>query len=302
MVDDKEPKWVRFVTGGAASMTAEVATIPVDTVKVRLQVQTAQTALPGAIHYNGAFDCVAKIIKNEGLKGLYKGLVPALLRQASYSSLRMGVYEPIRNVVSGDNPKPEFLQKVLAGGLAGGLGIAIANPTELVKIRMQADKVGTRYRGTLDAFQQIVKNEGVLGLWRGVSPNIQRAIIVNAAELATYDQAKETLVSTGHFSPTKASTHFVASFIAGFFAALASSPVDVIKNRLMSQLTGAQLLYTGMLDCATKSVRKEGFLSLYKGFFPNWFRLGPWCIVMFMSYEQYRGAARRFWAVPAVAK
>lgn len=147
------------------------------------------------------------------------------------------------------------------GGSAGAIGIAIANPTDLIKIRMQADKAGTRYRGTVDAFRQIIRvrcvyiafsfltiahalnpqycvivqSEGVAGLWTGVSPAVQRAFIVNAAELATYDQAKGMLVGTGYFQPTDVKTHFAASFLAGFFSALASSPVDVIKNRLMSQ-------------------------------------------------------------------
>lgn len=108
---------------------------------------------------------------------------------------------------------------------------------------------------------------------------------------------------------------FESSFISqGFFTALASSPVDVIKNRLMSQKKDAAVVYSvrsvhigferwgassssvqGMIDCAIKSVKNEGFMSLYKGFIPNWLRLGPWCLVMFMTYEQYRLYARRFW-------
>lgn len=240
-------------------------------------------------------DVIRKVIQEEGVGGLFKGLGPGLLRQASYSSIRMGVYEPIRNAVAGDSKEPSFWKKVLAGGSAGAIGIAIANPTDLIKIRMQADRTGTRYRGTIDAFRSIIKNEGVLRLWTGVGPAIQRAFVVNAAELATYDQSKSMLVSGLAMDATKPATHFAASFMAGFCAALASSPVDVIKNRLMNQPAGQQRLYTSMIDCAVKSVRNEGFLSLYKGFIPNWLRLGPWCIVMFMSYEKYRAMARDVW-------
>lgn len=282
---DGEPKWVRFVTGGMASSTAEFCTLPIDTVKVRLQVQRDA-------RYSGVLDTFRQVVRTEGVAGLYKGIAPAVLRQSVYSSIRMGVYEPIRELVSGGSDQPSFWQRLLAGGSAGGIGIAVANPTELVKIRMQADSAGTRYRGTVDAFRSIVRDEGVRGLWQGVGPNIQRAIIVNAVELGTYDHSKMMLVRYAGASPDAVTTHFGASFIAGFFAAAASSPVDVVKNRLMSQPAGAERLYSGMLDCATKTVRAEGFLALYKGFVPNWLRLGPWCVVMFMSYEQYRLAAR----------
>eukprot|EP00744_Colponema_vietnamica_P006952 GILI01010038.1.p1 GENE.GILI01010038.1~~GILI01010038.1.p1 ORF type:complete len:302 (-),score=100.51 GILI01010038.1:184-1089(-) len=286
----EEPKWVRFVTGGLASMTAEAATLPVDVTKIRLQLQ----GQPGAPKlYNGMLDCMKKVIEMEGVGGLYKGLTPGLLRQASYSSLRMGVYEPIRNFVSGDDKNPPFYKKVLAGGSAGAFGALIANPTDLIKIRMQADIAGTRYKHTLDAFQSIIKDEGFFGMWKGCTPNIQRAIIVNAAELATYDQAKTLYlglgISEGVFN------HFLSSFTAGFVAACVSSPVDVMKTRLMSQKSGADRVYTGMVDCFVKTVKAEGFMALYKGFIPNWLRIGPWCVVMFMTYEQYRNFARRFW-------
>jgi solute carrier family 25 (mitochondrial carrier), member 14/30 len=184
---------------------------------------------------------------------------------------------------------------VLAGGTAGGIGIAFANPTDLIKIRMQADREGTRYRGTVHAFKEIIRSEGVLGLWKGVGPAVQRAIIVNAAELATYDQAKDILIGGFNMKADNVSTHFSASFMAGFCSAVASSPVDVIKNRLMSQPSGAGRLYKGVIDCGIKTIQNEGIRGLYNGFIPNWFRLGPWCMVMFMTYEQYRIACKPLW-------
>lgn len=283
----EEPKWIKFLAGGLASSTAELCTIPIDTIKVRLQLQgQAGTGVASAPKL-GLFQMVGSIFKNEGLSGFYKGITPAVLRQMSYSSIRVGIYEPIRNFYTPSGNQPTYLQKVLAGGTSGAVGIMFANPTELVKVRMQADKQGTRYTGTLQAFTHIVKNEGIVGLWQGVIPNMQRAFIVNAMELGTYDHAKQILVQDMQFKNDSVATHGIASFIAGFFATVACNPVDVIKNRLMSQKAD-QKLYSGMIDCAVKTVRAEGFIGLYKGFFPQWMRLGPWCMVMFISFEQYR--------------
>ena len=278
-----EPQWVRFLAGGLASSTAEICTIPIDTIKVRMQISSSS----GTARM-GISQTVSQILANEGIGGFYKGLAPALLRQMSYSSIRMGIYEPIRGVFTREGQTPTYLQKVLAGGTSGAVGIAIANPTELVKIRMQSDKDGSRYKSTIQAFSHIVKNEGILGLWQGVLPNMQRAFIVNAMELGTYDQAKEILIRDLNFGPDHVITHTFASFVAGFFATVACNPVDVIKNRLMSQKSGAERQYSGMIDCALKTIKTEGPLGLYKGFIPQWARLGPWCTVMFVSYEQYR--------------
>lgn len=85
--------------------------------------------------------------------------------------------------------------------------------------------------------------------------------------------------------------HTGGSFVAGFAGAVASNPVDVIKTRLMSQPTDASgkgTSYSGVLDCARKTLQEGGMQALYKGFIPNWMRKAPWCIIFFLSYEQYR--------------
>lgn len=141
--------------------------------------------------YRNLFHCIYKAGKEEGVRSLYNGLQPALLRQLSYSGIRMMIYEPIRDVISRGKPEKDikFWERTMAGGTAGAIGIMCANPTELIKVRMQGDKTRTRYPGgVIDAFRQTYAKEGIRGLWTGVGPNMLRAYIVNAAELASYDQ------------------------------------------------------------------------------------------------------------------
>ncbi len=72
----------------------------------------------------------------------------------------------------------------------------------------------------------------MLGLWKGLGPNIARNAIINAAELASYDQIKVSLLATGLFGDNVL-THLVAGLGAGFFAVCVGSPVDVVKSRVM---------------------------------------------------------------------
>jgi solute carrier family 25 uncoupling protein 8/9 len=77
--------------------------------------------------------------------------------------------------------------------LSGAIGIAVANPTDVVKIRLQSqmnDGGAQRYKGAADCYAKIIAKDGIAGLWTGVGPNIARNAIINAAELATYDQVK----------------------------------------------------------------------------------------------------------------
>ncbi|KAF0706788.1 hypothetical protein AaE_013949 [Aphanomyces astaci] len=75
---------------------------------------------------------------------------------------------------------------------------------------------------------------------------------------------------------------------AGFMAATVTSPVDVIKTRIMHQSTQ---VYSGSVDAFQKIVRSEGIAGLYKGWFPNWMRLGPHTMITLMIFEELRKIA-----------
>jgi len=211
------------------------------------------------------------------------------------------MYEPIKASISellgGTNSStPLLLHKVLSGMVSGAISSAICNPTDVIKVRMQADGMNAkpgakpRYNGVIHAFSEIYKEGGIKGLYKGVGPTVQRASAVAAVELSSYDECKTLLVQWG-WQPTGVSTHLSASIMAGFLATIASSPFDVVKSRVMNQPVDAQgrgLRYSSTIDCFRKSIQAEGVLSLWKGFLPNFARLGPHCVVTFMVIEQLR--------------
>ena len=128
----------RLVASAAAAAFAESSTLPIDTTKVRLQLQVNAAKGSGTPQYKGMVDCFLQIARNEGLGGLWRGVTPALVRQVSYTSLTFALYEPVRDFIARDPTKEISLwQRFLAGGLSAGIGIAIMNPTEIVKTKMQ---------------------------------------------------------------------------------------------------------------------------------------------------------------------
>lgn len=96
--------------------------------------------MPGVTpKYNGMFGTMKLMAAEEGPKSLFSGLSPGLQRQFVFAGLRIGLYVPIRNIVCGPmkpGENPTMLQKIAAGMVTGALGITVANPTDLVKIRM----------------------------------------------------------------------------------------------------------------------------------------------------------------------
>lgn len=223
----------------------------------------------------------------EGIQGLFRGITPSMLREASYSSIRMGLYEPVRQFVAPNKPLNEISlwQKIVAGFFSGGVGSAIANPTDLVKIRFQARRPNQPkfYKHTLDAFLSIYRNEGFKGLYKGVGPTTLRAAVLTSAQLSSYDHTKVILRELNIF-PDGPTIHFLASFVSGLVTTTATSPVDVIKTRIMN----SKGQYAGPIDCLTQLLRNEGPRALFRGWLPNYLRLGPHFIISLPLYEQLR--------------
>lgn len=273
-----------FLASSIAASVGEICTLPLDTAKVRLQLQS------GSNKYRGMIGTVITVAKEEGPSALWKGLEPGIHRQVLFGGLRIGMYEPVKNLIVGKDHQGEvpLHLKIAAGLTTGALGIMVASPTDLVKVRMQsegrlAEGVPKRYPSALKAYSIIARQEGFLGLWRGVGPNIARNAIINAAELASYDQIKESLLKAGF--KDNIGTHIMSGLGAGFFAVCVGSPVDVVKSRIMGDSKGQ---YSGVLDCFVKTAKNDGITAFYKGFLPNFGRLGSWNVVMFLTLEQVR--------------
>lgn len=311
-----------FVEGGIASIIAGCSTHPLDLIKVRLQLhgensvptQTIQTQVRPALSFHttttsaaaatthiplpprvGLIAVGVRIVRTEGVWALFSGVSATVLRQTLYSTTRMGLYDILKNKWtdpnSGDIP---LFKKIGAGFVAGGIGAAVGNPADVAMVRMQADgrlppEQRRNYRSVVDAIGRMTEQEGVTSLWRGSSLTVNRAMIVTASQLATYDQVKETILKK-RWMRDGLGTHVTASFVAGFVAAVGSNPVDVIKTRVMNMKVdaGGKAPYAGALDCAVKTVRSEGPMALYKGFIPTISRQGPFTIVLFVTLEQVR--------------
>ena len=155
-----------FASSAFAACFAEVCTIPLDTAKVRLQLQK-QSALGDTLtlpKYNGMLGTVSTIAREEGLSALWKGIVPGLHRQCLYGGLRIGLYEPVKTFYVGSDFVGDvpLSKKILAALTTGAVAIAVANPTDLVKVRLQAEGklppgVPRRYSGSLNAYSTIVR-------------------------------------------------------------------------------------------------------------------------------------------------
>jgi solute carrier family 25 (mitochondrial oxoglutarate transporter), member 11 len=260
-----------FVNGGLSGMVATTCIQPIDMIKVRLQLAGEGTAggpKPTPL------SVTREVIAQGKVMDLYTGLSAGLLRQAVYTTARLGFFDTFMKSLSAraeaKERKVTFYERAGSGLAAGGLAAMVGNPADLALIRMQSDGLKPKaeranYNSVIDALMRIARNEGIGAWWAGAYPTVVRAMALNFGQLAFFSEAKSQLKDTS-LSP-RAQT-LTASAIAGFFASFFSLPFDFVKTRLQKQSKGpdGKLPYNGMMDCFQKVIRNEGPLRFYRGF------------------------------------
>ncbi|KAK0623256.1 mitochondrial carrier domain-containing protein [Immersiella caudata] len=289
-----------FIAGGIAACGAVTATHPFETVKIRMQLQgELQDKGHQPHHYRGPIHGVSVIVRNEGLRGVYRGLGCAYIYQVLLNGCRLGFYEPMRSNITGflfKDPKTQSLGvNMFCGAASGMLGAAAGSPFFLAKTRLQSFSpflpVGTQhnYRNAWDGLKQIYKGEGVRGLYRGVGAAMIRTGFGSSVQLPTYFFAKRRLVR--HLGMEEGpALHLASSTVSGFVVCVVMHPPDTIMSRLYNQNGN---LYKGVFDCLAKTVKTEGFLAIYKGFLPHLARILPHTILTLSLAEQTNKLIRK---------
>jgi hypothetical protein len=264
---------LNIAVGAASSSAAGCITNPIDVIKTEMQLSVRSTVV----------GTIRERVSRLGVLSLWSGISAMVMRSLFYAGIRLGAYGPIKQALSArdQRQKTAFWHKGAAGTLSGALGAAAANPVEICKTRMQADPV--RYSSALSTLSQLTRNEGLAGLAHGLGPHVLRGAAVTASQVGVYDEVKQRLVLHGGLSEG-VGLRFSAAMVAGVVTATVSSPFDVLKTRLMTR--------GGTLLTASRGVWKEaGFAGFFKGWVPQYARLGPHTVIVFMVYERLRAAA-----------
>ncbi|KXT12601.1 hypothetical protein AC579_374 [Pseudocercospora musae] len=300
-----------FIAGGIAACGAVTVTHSFETVKIRLQLQGELQAKRDAPKlYKGVLHGVRVIYSNEGMKGLLRGLNCAYIYQMTLNGCRLGFYDPIRTTLNSlvltrspmnaADPQVKAMQSVpinIASGASSGiLGAFLGSPFFLVKTRLQSFSpflpVGTQhqYRSAADGLRQIYGAEGIKGLWRGVGPAMVRTGFGSSVQLPTYFLAKRVLQRNFDIKDGTP-LHLMSSTASGFVVCVVMHPPDTVMSRMYNQ-TGN--LYNGAFDCLYNTVKIEGVLAVYKGFFAHLARILPHTILTLTLAEQTNKLMRRF--------
>ncbi|KAG5653345.1 hypothetical protein H0H81_000967 [Sphagnurus paluster] len=282
-----------FIAGGFGGVSAVLVGHPFDLTKTRLQ-----TAAPGV--YTGAVDVVKKTLARDGVAGMYRGMVPPLLGVTPIFAVSFWAYDASKKLIFSFTPNrtSETLstaELAAAGFMSAVPTTLITAPVERAKVLLQVQGQGAsevKYKGVLDVMKHLYREGGMRSIFRGTGATLARDGPGSAAYFAAYEVTKKALTPAGS-SP--AELNLSAIILAGGTAGIAmwalAIPPDVLKSRLQSAPTGT---YSGMLDCARKTIAQDGIRALWKGFGPAMARAFPANAATFLGVEASRNLMDKF--------
>ncbi|XP_003942672.1 ADP/ATP translocase 3 [Saimiri boliviensis] len=266
-----------FLARGIAAAISKTAVAPIERVKLLLQVQHASKQIAADKQYKGIVDCIVRIPKEQGVLSFWRGNLANIIRYFPMQALNFVFKDKYKQIFLGGVDKHTqfwryFAGNLASGGAAGATSLCFVYPLDFARTRLAADvgKSGTEreFRGLGDCLVKITKSDGMCGLYQGFSVSVQGIIIYRAAYFGVYDAAKGML-------PDPKNTHIVVSWMIAqtvtAVAGVVSYPFDTVRRRMMMQSgrKGADIMYTGTVDCWRKIFRDEGGKAFFKGAWSN---------------------------------
>ncbi|XP_023694412.1 mitochondrial glutamate carrier 1 [Paramormyrops kingsleyae] len=281
MAEQKVSLVAKLINGGVAGLVGVTCVFPIDLAKTRLQNQQ------GPKVYSGLLDCLTKTIRAEGYFGIYRGAAVNLTLVTPEKAIKLAANDVFRQKLSKDGNLPLWAE-ILAGCGAGTCQVVVTTPMEMLKIQLQdagrlaaqktvptgpsvaAQPPPPRPSATNIALD-LLRTRGLIGLYRGAGATLLRDVPFSMiyfplfANLNSLGRRKQ-----GCHGDVQERAPFLQSFVAGCaagsVAAVAVTPLDVIKTRLQTLKKGiGEDSYQGLMDCTRRIWSREGPSAFLKG-------------------------------------
>ncbi|CAO4364369.1 unnamed protein product [Caenorhabditis nigoni] len=280
-----------LIGGFCGGVTSTVVCHPFDLLKVRFSANEGNPLRP---QYTNYADAVRKIIRVEGVRGLYQGITPSVIGAAVSWGLYFQWYNTLRAKINEEfSTGSEMINNFISGSVVGSAIMCITNPIWLTKTRLclQYENQQTKkYSGMIDCMRQTVQQEGFFGLYRGFVTGVI-GTSHGAVQIASYswmlDKRREAL-GLPKDSFISQTDYTVASAISKTLATTVTFPYQVLRTRMQDHNTDSR----GVWRTTLRTIHNEGFSGLWKGCVIANVRQLPAAIVVFLTYENVKRLVR----------
>ncbi|XP_010063881.2 protein MITOFERRINLIKE 1, chloroplastic [Eucalyptus grandis] len=270
--------------GGIAGAFTYVCLHPLDTIKTKLQTKGASEM------YRNTLDAVVKTFQSRGILGFYSGISAVVVGSTASSAVYFGTCEFGKSVLSGVEDFPAVLIPPTAGAMGNVVSSAIMVPKELITQRMQAGAKGRSW----DVLLRILEKDGVLGLYAGYSATLLRNLPAGVLSYSSFEYLKAAVLSRTKQANLEPLQSVCCGALAGAISASLTTPLDVVKTRLMTQVhseatsKAAAVMYGGVAATVKQILKEEGMVGFTRGMGPRVVHSACFSAIGYFAFETAR--------------
>jgi solute carrier family 25 S-adenosylmethionine transporter 26 len=266
--------------GGIAGAFTYFCLHPLDTIKTKLQTKGASDI------YANTLDAVLKTFQSKGILGFYSGISAVIVGSTASSAVYFGTCELGKSVLSKLPNYPPVLIPPTAGAMGNIVSSAIMVPKELITQRMQAGAKGRSWQVLL----KIIENDGVLGLYAGYSATLLRNLPAGVLSYSSFEYLKAAVLSKTKQAQMEPIQSVICGALAGAISASITTPLDVVKTRLMTQNVNkvAAVVHSGVSATVKQIVKEEGWVGFTRGMGPRVLHSACFSALGYFAFETAR--------------
>ncbi|KAJ2353879.1 hypothetical protein GGH92_000386, partial [Coemansia sp. RSA 2673] len=250
------------LAGAGGGIISMAVTYPLITVNTRLQVQRKKDSTS----YTGNMDALRKILSTEGISGLFSGLESALFGAAVTNGVYYYFFEAVKAAFerASKHKNMSTVESMVSGAVAGAMTCIITNPIWVVNTRLTVkqknlDNEQEETPTTVQAFAEIIKEDGVLALWQGIIP----ALILVINPIIQYTAFEQLKNKVERFRKLGSLDFFVLGAISKLAATSITYPYILLKSRMqLKQSKNEGERYDSLVDGLRKVIAQEGIAGL----------------------------------------
>ena len=237
--------------GSVAGLIGRTATAPLE--RVRIMYQTNPSV---QFRYKDLLETSKRILSTEGVRGLFRGNATEVFRVVPYAATSFVVFDVMSKQFS-EMGMGDFQARFLGGALAGCSATALTYPTDLVRARMAAHWSSTPlYSSQIAGYERIIRSEGVLGLYRGLTPSLLGVIPYGGILFGTFETLKARYLESSGEEVVPATVLVGSGVIAGIVAQFVTYPLHTVRRRI--QVDGSTSGIGGTWKILMHILRTEG--------------------------------------------
>ena len=271
--------WGHLLAGGVAGIVAKTVSSPLNVLAVRTATSTAENA-------KGLLPMFKGIIRDEGVKGLFKGNFSNSMSSAPGKAIDFFAYNAYKNLLTqGESREPTNFERLCAGAMAGITSDTLLYPLEVISTRLSVNPQA--YKNSIVAASSVVKQVGLKGLYSGWGTAMIGTIPYTGLSFGTYDILSNAYKKATNKESAGAGPTLLCGVASGFLASTASYPIYQATVRLQTGLMplGMNGKPLSLANSLMMTVKDGGAKALFRGWVPSSLKIVPQAGASFLVYE-----------------